>query len=255
MKVVPSGIVGILPLMLVIGTVLSLVGDKTPIIKDYSGGGPIVVIFGSSALVMFNILLKEAVAKITTFMGSGGFLDLIICALIAGSLLGMNRKLLLQAVVRYLPCLIGGVIAALALVGVVGALLGYGAKEAVLYIGVPIMGGGMDAGAVPLAKIFGGRLNQDPKTIMSIMTPAVVLGNAVAIIASGALDKIGKIKLSLSENGKLIVARSKTQLYAEEEKEEKSNDLGLYGIGILFSGAFMTAGLCMANMGGSGLLY
>ena len=175
-------------------------------------------------------------------MGSGGFLDLFICGLIAGSLLGINRKLLLQAVVRYLPCLVGGVIGALILVGLFGAILGYGAKQAILYIGIPIMGGGMGAGAVPLAKIFGSTLSQDPKTILSIMTPAVALGNAMAIVAASILDKIGRTRPKLSGNGELIVAKATNKLDAKEEVEDKSNDLELYGIGILFSGAFMTAG-------------
>lgn len=242
MKVLPKGMVGVLPLMLVIGSVLYLIGDNLPIVKDYFGGGAIVVIFGSSALVMFKILPVDIVTSITTFMGSGGFLDLFICGLIAGSLLGINRKLLLQAVVRYLPCLVGGVIGALVLVGLFGAILGYGVKEAILYIGIPIMGGGMGAGAVPLSKIFGSTLNQDPKTIMSIMTPAVALGNAMAIVAASILDKLGRTRPKLSGNGELIVAKSTNKLDAKAEVEDKSNDLELYGIGILFSSAFMTAG-------------
>jgi len=242
LDVLPKGIVGVLPLMLVIGSVLYLIGDNLPIVKDYFGGGAIVVIFGSSALVMFKILPADLVTSVTTFMGSGGFLDLFICGLIAGSLLGINRKLLLQAVVKYLPCLVGGVLVALTFVGLTGALLGYGAKQAILYIGIPIMGGGMGAGAVPLAKIFGTTLSQDPKTILSIMTPAVALGNAVAIVAAGILDKIGKVKPSLTGKGQLIKAKSGAQLDAKEEVEDKSNDLGVYGVGILFSGTFLAAG-------------
>ncbi|MBU3090524.1 2-hydroxycarboxylate transporter family protein [Clostridium sp. CF011] len=242
MDVLPPGIVSVLPLMLVIGTVLYLIGDNLPIVKDYFGGGAIVVIFGSSALATYKILPEGVITSATAFMTSGGFLDLFICGLIAGSLLGINRKLLLQAVVRYLPCLLGGIIAALGLVGLFGIILGYGAKEAIFYIGIPIMGGGMGAGAVPLAKIFGATLNQDPKIIMSIMTPAVALGNAFAIVAAGILNKIGKVKPSLTGNGELIIPNSKTKLDAENEVEDKSNDLELYAIGILLSGAFLTAG-------------
>ncbi|MGV8983867.1 2-hydroxycarboxylate transporter family protein [Clostridium sp.] len=242
MKVLPSGIVGVLPLMLVMGSVLYLIGDNLPIVKDYFGGGAIVVIFGSSALATYKILPADIITSVSTFMGSGGFLDLFICGLIAGSLLGINRKLLLQAVVRYLPCLLGGITAALALVALFGVILGYGAKEAILYIGIPIMGGGMGAGAVPLAKIFGATLNQDPKIVMSIMTPAVALGNAFAIVAAGILNKIGKSKPSLTGEGELIIPNSKTKLDAVEEVEDKTSDLELYGIGILLSGMFLTAG-------------
>ena len=61
------------------------------------------------------------------------------------------------------------IVVALIAVAAVGALIGYGWKEAILYIGLPAMGGGIAAGAIPMSKMFGEAMKQDPKTIFSTM--------------------------------------------------------------------------------------
>ena len=42
-------------------------------------------------------------------MKSAGFLDFYIAALITGSILGMNRKLLMKAAARYFPAIFGAI--------------------------------------------------------------------------------------------------------------------------------------------------
>lgn len=99
-------------------------------------------------------------------MKGGGFLDFYIAALITGSILGMNRKLLIRAAIKYLPCIIGAMAAAIGLVAIGAKLVGMQSTEAIAYIGIPIMGGGMGAGAVPISKVFEGALGVPAETIM-----------------------------------------------------------------------------------------
>jgi Na+/citrate or Na+/malate symporter len=202
----PKGMIGAFPLMIVLGTALGLAGDYTPIIKTFLGGGAIVIIFGSAAMST-NFGTKEnplfflpaaAVTIIKNFETGEGFLDFYIASLITGSIMGMNRRLLIKAAIRYLPAIIGGVATSIVFVGIVGVVSGYGAKQAILYICIPIMGGGMGAGAVPLSKIFGESLGQDPGQMINIMIPAVALGNALSIVAGGVLNRLGKVKPSLT---------------------------------------------------------
>lgn len=54
----PKGMIGALGFMMTTGAVLEYIGDKTPIVKDYFGGGPIVIIFVSASLLYFNIFPK-----------------------------------------------------------------------------------------------------------------------------------------------------------------------------------------------------
>ncbi len=140
MDVLPKGMIGAFAIMMTFGAVLDYIGNKTPIVKDYLGGGPIVVIFASAALVYYNVFSKDIFSIVTTFMKGGGFLDFYIAALIVGSILGMNRTLLIKASLKYLPVLVSGVFLSLMLTGLVGALLGYGFIKSIFYIAIPIMG-------------------------------------------------------------------------------------------------------------------
>ncbi|GAA0177477.1 2-hydroxycarboxylate transporter family protein [Clostridium sediminicola] len=237
--VLPKGMIGAFALMMVIGAIFNEIGNKTPFVNTFLGGGPIVIIFASAALVTFKVLPEASIENTITFMKSGGFLNFYIAALITGSILGMSRKILIKASVRYLPAIICAVAVALGLVGLVGAFIGYGAKEAIFYIGIPIVGGGMGAGAVPLSKIFGEALNTDPTQMLSVMVPAVALGNSMAIVAGGLLNKLGKVKPALTGNGKLMVVEGNSIV---EEKEDATIKLKMLGVGLLMSVTFYTFG-------------
>lgn len=169
----PGGMAGCFAFMIVLGTILYEIGEHAPIIRSYLGGGAIVVIFGSALLNYFHLLPTvvgttadgtkiynfvegfDLVASINTFFKpTGAFLDFYIAALITGSILGMNRKLLVKAAARYFPAIFGAIIVSFGLTAIVGTVMGFGAIKSVLLIALPIMGGGMGAGAVPLSKIL-----------------------------------------------------------------------------------------------------
>lgn len=244
MDALPTGMIGAFPLMIVLGAILNEIGNKLPIVKDYLGGGPIVIIFGSAALVAYGFLPEASIEIMTNFMKGESFLDFYIAALITGSILGMDRELLIKASLRYLPVIIGGVAVAFGLTGLVGGLMGYGAKDAILYVALPIMGGGMGAGAVPLAQIYGTSLNVDPATILSRMVPAVALGNAMAIVAAGLLTKITKGNPKISGEGKLMKVQEDQ---ASEKEESFAIDYSFLGIGLLFSTTFFVFGRILAE--------
>ena len=264
--VLPKGMAGCFIFMIVVGDILAWIGDHTPIIKDFLGGGAIVVIFGSALLVYFGILpaatgVDEAgktvynmnlpfgnldlVGNIGTFFKTtGGFLDWYIAALITGSILGMNRKLLVKAAARYFPAIFGGLILAFGLCMGVAALMGYPVMNALLLIALPIMGGGMGAGASPLSKIFETSGSMSAQEALSVMTPAVAIGNAVSIVLAGILVKIMVGRL----NGKGALMQSGSidpkELEISPEMQAKRDHITLpnLGVGLLVSGAFFAVG-------------
>ena len=249
MGVLPKGMIGAFPFMIVVGAVLNEIGNRCPIVNTYLGGGAIVILFGMAALCYYHLIPDATVKIVTNFMKGEGFLDFYIAALICGSILGMNRDLLIRAAIRYLPAIVGGVVVALGLAGLVGELTGYGAKQAILYIAVPIMGGGMGAGAVPLSKIFGETLAQKPEDIINIMIPAVALGNAMAIVAGGLLSKLGKTFPSLTGNGDLLIAKGADDTIKADEEFLKKRDavsLTVMGVGLLLATAFFAWGRIIA---------
>jgi Na+/citrate or Na+/malate symporter len=247
----PKGMIGAFPLMIVIGAVLGLIGDKLPIVNTFLGGGAIVIIFGSAALKTFKILPEGAIKIMDSFQVAEGFLDFYIASLITGSIMGMNRKLLIRAAIRYLPAIFGGLITAIILAGIVGAVSGYGARQAILYITVPIMGGGMGAGAVPLSKIFGETLGRDPAEMINIMIPAVALGNALSIVAGGLLNRLGKVRTSLTggegANAQLMrvkdtEAATELNISPEYQKARDAISLSQMGAGLLIATTFFAFG-------------
>ena len=238
--------IGALGSILVLGALFDEIWNKTPIVKDFLGGGAIVAIFAGGLMVYFKALPEETLKNINTFMTSGGFLDFYIAALICGSIFGMNRNFLIKAFLKYLPLILASTLMALVLVAIGGLIMGYSIKQAILYIELPIMGGGTGtgAGAVPLSKIFGNALNEDPAQIISVMLPAVSLGNAVAIIAAGLLNIVGNKFPSLSGAGRLLVGQDLSEV------QEGGNDkisLKSVGIGIAISCAFFTFGLILSK--------
>jgi Na+/citrate or Na+/malate symporter len=246
------------------GAVFNEIGNRTPIVKSYLGGGAIICIFAASAMVYFKLFPTSLVlatpneGKATTISGSmytffastGGFLDWYIAALICGSILGMNKKLLMKASARYLPAILGGVACAFGLVALFGLIIGYGAKEALVFIGLPIMGGGMGAGATPLSKIFETSSSMTAAEALSVMTPAVAIGNAISIVLAGVLVKV--LKGKMNGNGSLMQAGSidPKELEISPEMQQKRDNLSLtnMGIGLLTSGAFFAWGFILAGI-------
>jgi CCS family citrate carrier protein len=243
----PRGMIGAFPLMIVLGTVFGKIGEKTPVVRNFLGGSAIVTIFGSAALTSFKLLPESTILTMQHFMDGEGFLDFYIAALITGSIMGMNRKLLIRTGIRYFPAMIGGVAAAFGLVALVGVLIGYGAREAILFIGIPIMGGGMGAGAVPLSQIFSQGMRREAAEMLTMMIPAVALGNALSIVAAGLLNRLGKAVKPLSGNGMIIrsstpAAASELELSPEYRQAQESIDIIQLGAGLFFAVAFFALG-------------
>ena len=264
MGVLPQGMAGCFAFMIVLGTVLGKIGDNCPIIKDYLGGGAIVIIFGSAALNYFgllpNILNADGSTKYSLlaninsfFKPTGAFLDFYIAALITGSILGMNRKLLVQAFKGYFPCIFGGIILSFALCTGLGHIMGFGWAKALLLIALPIMGGGMGAGATPLSKIFESAGTMTADEALSIMTPAVAIGNAISIVIAGVIVKIITDK-KLNGNGSLMMSGNvdPAELEISPEMQAKRDNIKLpnLGVGLLVSTAFFAWGYIVAKIWG-----
>lgn len=239
----PKSLAGHIPLLLVVGEALRFLGDRTPIVKDYLGGGSVVILFGCAALVLLGVIPASTVESTKEFM-NGHFIHFALAALCCGSIFGMDRALLIRSALRYIPCILGGVAVSLLMAGVVGHLLGFGFSRAILYIGLPIMGGGTAAGAVPMSQMFGHVLQEDPGKMLAIMTPAVALGNAMAIIFAGLLDRLGKAVPSLSGEGNILRGNREAQDALSEREGISSpiTDLSVFAAGMAVAGIYLGFG-------------
>lgn len=241
LEVLPPGLIGSLVIMIVLGELLGWIGDHTPIIKSFLGGGAIVAIFGSAYLTYAGLIPASTVAGISDFMQGGDFLNFYIAALITGSILGMNKKVLTQAGLKYAFPLLAGVSGAIILAAVIGLLIGFSVQDSVLVMTLPIMGGGLGAGAVPMAQLYSELLGKEPSYYMSLLIPALALGNVFAIICAAGLNQLGKKFPSLTGNGQLIKG------FTYEEKTF-TPDVAKMGIGLLAAVSFYMVGQLLGEV-------
>ncbi|BFM48793.1 2-hydroxycarboxylate transporter family protein [Marinomonas sp. THO17] len=240
----PGGMIGAIGIMVVVGTILNFVGDRTPIINQFFGGGAIVVIFGSAYLFHSGFFPAKADDNITTFMKSGGFLAFYVASLVTGSILGMDTQTLKKAALKYIPVILGSAFVACTLTGVVGMLVSKDFYDSVMLIALPIMGGGMGAGAVPLVEIMSGKTGMNAETLMSQMVPALAIGNAIAIVMAGLLNKLGQMAPSLTGNGQLIRGQ---QAIAEDSAETSSLNVTILGVGALLAVSMYFVGTLLSS--------
>ncbi|MBQ7170265.1 MAG: 2-hydroxycarboxylate transporter family protein [Synergistaceae bacterium] len=266
--VLPAGMAGCFAFMIVCGAILQEIGDNLPIVNTFLGGGPVVIIFGMGFLRYMNFfgafdIISGLIGKgdftatlmkniDTFFKPTGAFLDFYIAALITGSILGMNRKLLIKAAARYFPAIFGAIIVSFGLVAAAGHFSGFGVVKAVLLIALPIMGGGMGAGAVPLSKIFESSGTMTAEEAISIMNPAVAIGNATSIVLAGILVKILASKF-LNGQGALMKTGanddpSEYEISPEMQAKRDKVTVTNLGIGLLVSTTFFAWGYIVAGI-------
>ncbi|MCW8328719.1 2-hydroxycarboxylate transporter family protein [Photobacterium sp. SDRW27] len=242
---IPTGIIGAIGVMAVVGYILNVAGDKTPIVNQFFGGGAIVIIFGSSYIFHSGIIPHETADTITTFVKGGGFLSFFIASLVTGSILGMDTNVLKKAALKYIPVILGGVACAFLFTGLVGSVLGHGFFDSVMLISLPIMGGGMGAGAVPLVEIMSGNTGMSAEMLLSKMVPALAIGNAIAIVMAGLLDKLGKFYPSLTGNGKLMRGSEQQQ---DTQQQEQPTSINVLGVGALLAITMFFVGTMLSNI-------
>ena len=247
----PPGFLGGFTICSVFGLLLTKIGDNTPIIKSYLGGGGFVAIFGAAIIAYLNILPEATSTMLTSFVKDMDYIGWAVAGLICGSILTMDRKLLIRAGVRYFAPVLGAILCSFALVGVVGAISGYGLREAILFIALPIMGGGTSAGAVPTSETYGSLLTHDAAYYLSLLMPAVVLGNALAVIFAGILNSVGKMFPKLTGNGVIMPG------FELEERTYEKAPISLDGLGRAFviTGLFFLGGRILAKFIPGGIHY
>lgn len=187
---------------MVVGYWLSFIANKVGIIRKTIGLA-FVSITGAT-LVYFNLVPANMLEPASAFMNDTNFLAFYIAALLCGSILGMDRKLLIQAGARYFVPVIGGVLLAYGLGGLAGILVGMDFKETIMFVAAPIMGGGNGAGAVPMSEIYAQATGGDKTDFYSRLMAMVTLGNWFAMLFALLLNNLGRMVPKTTGNGVLM---------------------------------------------------
>ncbi|AKG34469.1 2-hydroxycarboxylate transporter family protein [Paenibacillus durus] len=229
----PKDMIGGFAVIMVMGILLSDLGFKLPILKSI-GGPAILSLMIPSFLVFWNLISPEAMDSVNMLMKTSNFLYLYISCLVAGSITGMNRKTLIDGFIRIFVPMLAGTLAAVAAGVGMALLLGYSAHRAFFYIVVPIIGGGVGEGILPLSIAFSQILGGESGSYVAQMIPAAVIGNVFAIIGAGLLKRLAEKKPELTGNGVLVMEKNGQKLGGSAYDGEPINFL-LMGAGLLFA--------------------
>ena len=178
------------------------IGKRIPILNKI-GAPAILATFLPSFLVFKHMLPDLLVKNVTDFTKSSQFLYLFITCIIVGSILGMDRQVLIKGFVKiFVPLALGSIAAAI--VGTtVGTVLGLGAYHTFFFVVIPIMAGGVGEGAIPLSMGYAQILHMPQGELFAQILPSVMLGSLSAILFSGALNFLGKRYPHLTGEGRL----------------------------------------------------
>ncbi|MDQ0493139.1 MULTISPECIES: 2-hydroxycarboxylate transporter family protein [Paenibacillus] len=235
----PNDMLGGFAVIMILGILLSELGSKLPLLK-HIGGPAILSLMVPSLMVFWNMFSPSAMGAVHTLMKTSNFLYFYIACLVTGSILGMDRKMLMNGIIKIFAPIIVGSIAAVAAGMVVGMAFGYSAYHTFFYIIIPIISGGIGEGILPLSISYGLVLGKDSAVFVSQFIPAAIIGNIVAIIGAGVLKRLAEKRPNTSGNGRLL------KLGKEEKLSPASLDqpvsFPLMGGGLLLACTFFIVG-------------
>ena len=213
---VPGEISMAIAVLAFFGFTCAELGKRLPILRNI-GAAAICATFVPSALTYYHLLPKPVLTLTTDFTKSTNFLYLFIASIIVGSILSMDRRVLIQGFLKiFVPLAAGSIVAAI--VGTaVGAAFGMGVRHTLLYVVVPIMAGGVGEGAIPLSIGYSEIMHLPQGELFAQVLPPVMLGSLTAIVLAGALDMLGKRLPHLTGKGRLQVGETDEMDPVQEE--------------------------------------
>ncbi|MGH2106813.1 2-hydroxycarboxylate transporter family protein [Aerococcus urinaeequi] len=225
----PVDMLGGFGVILTLGWALGKIGDTIPGLNKF-GGSTILYMLIPAILVFYGLLPDNAIESVTMLMSDANFLDLYVFALVTGSILGMNRQILVQGFARMVIPMSVGLVLAMLIPAAIGQLVGIGFQETLFNIVTPAMAGGIGGGVLPLAQGYSEVQNIDYGAMVAILAPASILSNFFSIGVAAIVGRFGEKHPELSGNGTLV------RQSATEEKElvnkEKKTPINFQSIGI-----------------------
>ena len=184
----------------VFSIVLNKIGKILPIWNTYIGGGLLMIFFGTAVIKQLGLIPEEYVELIGNMVqGDVNILNVFIIALIMGSILSLDRHVLLRSFGGYIPAILGGLVGAALLGCVTGLIFGVKPIDMVIKYVLPIMGGGNGAGADPLSQIYEQISGEPAANYYSFAIIILTIANLFCIVAGALLHKLGQVKVTLND--------------------------------------------------------
>lgn len=234
LHLLPEDFLGAIGILTVYSLALSEIGKSIPILKMF-GGKVLVVTFLPSFLVYKGLIPKDSVSIIDYFMDKTNFLTLFIIFIVVGSMFGMRREVLLHSTSKIFLALITSQVVGALCGCVVALILKMPLKEAIFFVIVPVMAGGVGEGALPLSIGYSTLLGMEQGVAFARILPCVFMGGIIGVIYAGLLNQLGKKRIELTGQGTLVKKEYDDSILAQanllkEMGGEKGVELGITAV-------------------------
>ncbi len=199
---VPTEINMMIAVLAVLGFTCAELGSRVPILNQV-GGAAICATFIPSFLTYIQLVPPQLASAVTDFTKSTNFLYLFIAAVIVGSILSMDRSMLIRGFLKLFVPMAAGSVVALVVGTAVGTSLGLGLRHTLLLIVIPVMAGGVGEGAIPLSVGYAQIWHQPQGELFAQVLPPVMFGSLMAILLAGGLNFMGRWRPEWSGEGRL----------------------------------------------------
>lgn len=235
--------------LMAVGGIFFWLGNTIPVVNNYLGGACLLPLIGASFMNFMGLVPQELVNGTKVLM-SGGFQDAYIAMLLVGSILVMDRKVLLGATARYLPAILGSQAFALGACMLAGVLTGYGVSDALFLIGAPCMSGGSGGAITTLPALYSSLSGTDMTPMAGQFLCYASIANVVAVVFAAVGGAVTAKMKGLNGNGD-ILRKSGASITTEAEKRPvTSNDYVALGSGIFMSFCLYLLGNICGNLPG-----
>lgn len=240
-ETIPVDMMGGFGIIMALGWLLGAIGNAIPGLNKF-GGSTILSMIVPAVFVLFNLFPENSLASVNMLMSEANFLDLYVFALVSGSILGMNRNVLVQGFARMVLPMMTGFVLALIIPSTIGWALGLGFKYTLFYIVTPAMAGGIGGGVLPLGLGYSAIAGVPYGELIAILAPASILANFFAIAGAAILSRRGEKEPELTGNGTLIKSDQSIDFSEDNEKMKLPVSYELLGTGLFLLVTLYIAG-------------
>ena len=214
-----SSLSGTLCSCFALAVVLYEFGERLPIWNNYIGGGLLMAFFGVALFKYFGLIPTEAIDNINRIISGDdvNLLEFYIIFLIVGSVLALEKDILLRSFAGYIPAILGGLVVSAILGVAAGLVFGVSPTETIMKYVLPIMGGGNGAGAVPLSNIYEQVTGDAAANFYGFAIIILTVGNIFAIVGSAMLNVVGQ-KFPKMTGDKRTLVRGGENLARDDKK-------------------------------------